>query len=114
VNEYKNIPSGILSPEDPGFESPSAPLLFGSSFSTAILMLVAVLDETYPGQLAQLLGKPISSIQRTLDRLEQEGLVATRKLGIRRVTLNPLYPAAKELKALLLRLAEGYPEYAQI
>jgi len=77
-------------------------------------MLVAVLDETYPGQLARLLGKPISSIQRTLDRLEQEGLVATRKLGIRRVTLNPLYPAAKELKALLLRLAEGYPEYAQI
>jgi DNA-binding transcriptional ArsR family regulator len=77
-------------------------------------MLVAVLDETYPGQLAQLLGKPISSIQRTLDRLEQEGLVATRKLGIRRVTLNPLYPAAKELKALLLRLAEGYPEYAHI
>lgn len=104
----------VLDPEDPNWEPPSAPALFGSTFSTAMLMLIAVLDETYPAQLGRLLGQPISSVQRTLDRLEQEGLVATRKLVIRRVTLNPLYPAAKELKALLLRLAEGYPEYAAI
>ena len=96
------------------FRAPNAPPLFGSAVSTAMLMLIAVLDETYPGQLARLLGGSISSIQRTLDRLEREGLIATRKLVIRRVTLNPLYPAATELKALLLRLADGYPEYAKI
>jgi DNA-binding MarR family transcriptional regulator len=77
-------------------------------------MLIAVLEDTYSGQLARLLGTSISSVQRTLDRLEREGLIATRKLGVRRVSLNPLYPAADELKALLLRLADGYPEYAQI
>ena len=79
-----------------------------------MLLLIAVLEETYPAQLARLLGSSISSVQRTLDRLEAEGLVATRKLVIRRVSLNPLYPAANELKALLLRIAEGYPEYARI
>jgi DNA-binding MarR family transcriptional regulator len=77
-------------------------------------MLIAVLEESYPAQLARLLGKSVSAVQRILDRLEREGLVASRPLAVRRVTLNPLYPAAKELKALLLRLAAGYPEYGRI
>jgi DNA-binding transcriptional ArsR family regulator len=81
---------------------------------TALLMLVAVLEETYPAELAHYLGATISSVQRTLDKVEDEGLVATRALVVRSVALNPLYPAAKELRALLLRLAEGYPEYKQI
>ena len=102
MEEYSPIPAA------------TAPALFGSSAGTAMLMLIAVLDETYPGQIARLLGSSISSVQRTLDRLEREGLVATRQLGVRRVTLNPLYPAATELKALLLRLAEGYPQFAAI
>jgi len=100
--------------EEYSAEPPDAPPLLGSSVSTAMLILVAVLEESYPAELARLLGSSISSVQRTLDRLEREGLIATRKLGVRRVTLNPLYPAANELKALLLRLAEGYPEYAAI
>ena len=93
---------------------PSAPALFGSSIGTAMLMLIAVLEETYPAQLSRYLLRPISSVQRTLDRLETEGLIASRQLGVRRITLNPLYPAASELKNLLLRLAEGYPQYAAI
>ncbi|HEY1729554.1 MAG TPA: hypothetical protein VGG22_14340 [Candidatus Baltobacteraceae bacterium] len=79
-----------------------------------MLLLIAVLQETYPAELGRYLGAQVSSVQRTLDSLENEGIVATRKLVVRRVTLNPLYPAASELKALLLRIAEGYPEYAEI
>jgi hypothetical protein len=101
-------------PEDPEYRVPSAPALFGSSIGTAMLMLIAVLEETYPAQLSRYLLRPISSVQRTLDRLETEGLIASRQLGVRRITLNPLYPAASELKNLLLRLAEGYPQYAAI
>lgn len=101
-------------PEDPEYRAPTAPALFGSPIATSMLMLIAVLQETYPAQLSRYLLRPISSVQRTLDRLETEGLIATRQLGIRRVTLNPLYPAASELKSLLLRLAEGYPQYAAI
>jgi hypothetical protein len=53
-------------------------------------------------------------VQLTLDILEREGLIATRQAVVRAVTLNPAYPAAKELKALLLRVAEGYPAYQAI
>jgi|SRR5580658_2673879 DNA-binding transcriptional ArsR family regulator len=113
--EYSATPEGVLrDPDNADFQPLNAPPLLGSSVSTAMLILIAVIEESYPAQLARLLGSSISSVQRTLDRLEREGLIATRKLGVRRVTLNPLYPAANELKALLLRLADGYPEYAAI
>ncbi len=79
-----------------------------------MLMLVAVLEETYPAELSRYLGTSISSVQRTLDKVEDEGLVATRPLVVRTVTLNPLYPAVKELRALLLRIADGYPAYRRI
>lgn len=78
---------------------------------TALLMLVAVLKETYPAELARYLNTTISSVQRTLDKVEEEGLIASRPLVVRAVTLNPLFPAAKELRALLMRLAVGYPAY---
>jgi len=95
-------------------QSLRAPVLFGSKMRTALLMLVAVLEQTYPAELARYLRTSIASVQRTLDKIEEEGLVSTRPLVVRAVTLNPLYPAAKELRALLLRLAEGYPEYTLI
>jgi DNA-binding transcriptional ArsR family regulator len=88
-----------------------APIVFGSKTRTALLMIVAVLEETYPAELARLLDTTIPSVQKTLDKVEDEGLIATRPRVVRAVTLNPLFPAAKELRALLLRLAEGYPEY---
>jgi DNA-binding transcriptional ArsR family regulator len=107
------MPLGAPSYEDRDWNLP-APALFGSRMRTALLMLVAVLEETYPAELARYLGASISSVQRTLDKVEDEGLIATRPLVVRAVTLNPLYPAAKELQALLLRLSEGYPQYRQL
>lgn len=100
-----------LTPEDGNLP---APALFGSKMRTALLMLLAVLEETYPAELSRYLGSSISSIQRTLDKVEDEGLVSSRSLVVRAVTLNPLYPAGRELRALLLRLADGYPEYRQL
>lgn len=107
------MPLGAPSFEDGEWDVP-APVLFGSKMRTALLMLVAVLEETYPAELSRYLGSSISSVQRTLDKIEEDGLIATRPLVVRAVTLNPLYPAVKELRALLLRLAEGYPEYQRI
>ena len=104
------MPLGALSYEDQRWDLPSQ-AIFGTKMRTALLMLVAVLEETYPAELARYLGSSISSVQRTLDKIEDEGLIATRPLVVRAVTLNPLYPAVKELRAFLLRLAEGYPEY---
>ncbi len=91
-----------------------APAIFGSELRTRLLVLVAVLEETYPAELSRYTGTPISSIQRALDGLEREGLIASRRLAVRTLTLNPLYPAREELRALLLRLAQGYPQYQEI
>lgn len=91
-----------------------APAIFGSRARTAALMLVAVLGETYPAELARYLDTSIANVQRLIDKLEAERLIATRPLVVRAVTLNPSHPASKELRAFLLRLAEGYPEYAEL
>lgn len=97
-----------------GYKPPKAPALFGNAQRTRLLLLVAVLGETYTAELARYSGATISSVQLTLDLLEREALIATRQHVARVVTLNPAYPAAKELKALLLRIAEGYPRYKEI
>lgn len=91
-----------------------APPLFGTRMRTALLILVAVLEETYPAEISRYLGSTIPAVQRTLDKLEEEGLVATRRLAVRAVTLNPNHPACRELRALLLRLAEGYCQYQTV
>ncbi|HEY8296859.1 MAG TPA: MarR family transcriptional regulator [Candidatus Baltobacteraceae bacterium] len=78
---------------------------------TALLMLIAVLEQTYPAEISRYLRSTIPAVQRTLDKLEEEGIVASRQLAVRTVTLNPNYPAFRELRALLLRLAEGYRQY---
>ena len=108
------MPTGVLLFENNDRWILPAPALFGTRMRTALLMLVAVLEETYPAELSRYLGCSIPNVQRTLDKLEDDGIVATRPLAVRAVTLNPVYPAVKELRALLLRLAEGYPGYQQI
>jgi predicted transcriptional regulator len=107
------MPSGVPFYQDDEWNLP-APALFGTRMRTALLMLVATLEETYPAEISRYLGSSIPSVQRTLDKLEDEGLIASRQLVIRRVSLNPLYPAYNELRALLLRLAEGYPQYRTV
>jgi hypothetical protein len=107
------MPARVLRLPDT-FEVPDAPSIFGTEMRTRLMLLITVLDETYPAQLSRYAGASISSVQRTLDLLERESLIATRPLVVRAVTLNPLYPAAKELKAFLLRVAEGYPQYESI
>lgn len=85
--------------------------LFGSRRKTEVLILTALLEETYPTELARLLDARQYSIQRVVDALEEEGVLATRRIGKeRRVSLNPRYFAHAELRALLLRMAVGETE----
>jgi hypothetical protein len=90
------------------------PAIFGSALRTRILVLTALLRETYVGQLARLLNTSPSSVARAVDRLERERLIATRRWGMeRRVALDPSTPFSGELRALLLRLAQSSPEYEE-
>ena len=63
-------------PDD--FEPPKAPAIFGSEQRTRLLLLIAVLGETYPAELAKYSGTSIPSVQLTLDILEREGLISAR------------------------------------
>src|SRR5579884_2792058 len=107
------MPLGAPSYEERDWQLP-APPLFGTRMRTALLMLVAVLEQTYPAEISRYLGSTIPAVQRTLDKLEGEGVVASRQFAVRTVTLNPNYPAFRELRALLLRLAEGYDQYQTV
>lgn len=82
--------------------------LFGSPKRTQLLLLLSLIEESYPGELVRLLGITKASVAYMLDDLEAEGIIVSRLLGrTRRITLNPRYFGAKELRSLLLKLAEG-------
>ncbi len=82
--------------------------LLGSPRRTQVLVLLALLGESYPSELARLLDAQKAAILYILDGLEAEGVLASRPLGrTRRLELDPRYFAAKELRALLLKLAEA-------
>lgn len=78
---------------------------FGSRSRTRLLIALELLGQTYPRELARLLGTSLSATQKGIESLERDGLVAGRLLGrTRLVQLNPAYFAMKEVRALLARL----------
>jgi DNA-binding transcriptional ArsR family regulator len=81
---------------------------FGSRTRTRLLMVLELLGQSYPRELARLLGSSLSAAQKGLASLERDGLVAGRLTGRTRLfQLNPGYFAAKEVRALLARLTEA-------
>lgn len=94
----------------------SVPTSFlGGPRRAQVLILTALLGETYPTELARLLEAPLYSVQRIVDGLDKEGVFATRLSGkTRRVSLDPRFFAFKELRQLLLRLAEARPELQEL
>ena len=84
---------------------------FGSSTRTRVLVALRLLSESYPRELARVLGVPLSGVQKALRSLERDALVATRTMGRSRlVRINPGYFARKTLDAYLLRLSEPATE----
>jgi DNA-binding transcriptional ArsR family regulator len=84
--------------------------VFGNPTRTGVLIALALLDESYPRELARLLKTSLSAVQLAVRGLEREGVLATRLLGSeRRVTLNPRFYAYAPLKELLFKLSEGQP-----
>jgi DNA-binding transcriptional ArsR family regulator len=81
--------------------------IFGSPTRTAVLVLIAALGESYPEELARLIGAQRSSVQRIVADLESDGLVASRLSGnTRRVAIDRRRHGAAELETYLRKLAE--------
>lgn len=80
---------------------------FGSRTRTRILLALQLLTDTYARELARLLDASLSSVQRGLQSLERDGLVAGRTAGRTRLyRLNPRAFARRELELYLVRLLE--------
>jgi len=80
--------------------------VFGTKTRSNILLALALLGESHASELSRLLDTSLSNVQKTLDSLEQVGIVSGAMLGReRRVRLDPRYYARDELSALLTKLA---------
>ena len=91
------------------------PATFGSALRTRILVLTALLGETYASQLARILNTPARAVSMAVRRLQRERLVATRQWGKeRRISLDPTTAYNRELRALLLKIAQTSPEYDEM
>ncbi|HRK22630.1 MAG TPA: hypothetical protein PLX06_12515 [Fimbriimonadaceae bacterium] len=85
--------------------------LFGTRRQTVVLILLSILEESYPRELSRLSGVSLTSVLKQLEDLEIQGVLASRLIGNqRRTSLNPRWFAFKPLKELLARLAEAEPE----
>jgi sugar-specific transcriptional regulator TrmB len=84
---------------------------FGSSSRTRVLLALHLLTESYARELARLLEISLSSVQKALQSLERDGLIAARAAGRTRLfRLDPRHHARRELERYLDRLLE--PEAA--
>src|SRR5437016_1217913 len=80
---------------------------FGSLTRTRVLLVLQLLVESYPRELARILDLNLSSVQKGLRSLERDGLVVGRSLGRTRVyQLSPRTFARRELERYLQRLLE--------
>ena len=80
--------------------------LFGSAGRTRVLLVIGLLEQSYPREVARVAKVPLLSAQRIINDLERQSVLASRMRGTQReVRLNPSYFAVNELRALLLRLA---------
>jgi DNA-binding transcriptional ArsR family regulator len=84
--------------------------IFGNGTAEKVLLYLLVHREGYARELAQAFSVPISVIQKQLNRLERGGVLASVTKGqVRLFRINPVYPFAPELEALLRRALAFIP-----
>ena len=84
---------------------------FGGATRTRVLLALRLLADSYPRELARIIGASLSGVQNALRGLERDGLVAGRSVGRTRVfRINPRYFARADLERYLLRLTEPETE----
>lgn len=89
-------------------------VIFGSIIVEKILFYLLVYKTGYIRGMAKLYNIPLGTLVNQLDRLENGGLIVSKKEGtIRIYSLNPRYPFINELESLLQRAKDAMPESEQ-
>jgi hypothetical protein len=88
--------------------------ILGSTGSEKVLMFLIARDEGYAREIARFFETDLAPIQRQLEKLESGGVLVSRSVGRTRVfSFNPRYPMLVELRALLEKTFQFYPEDAR-
>ena len=81
---------------------------FGSTARTQVLLALRLLGDSYARELARILDFRLSAVQRALQSLERDRLIAARSVGRTRLyRLDPRYLARADLCRYLDRLNEA-------
>lgn len=85
--------------------------ILGNTTIEKVLLFLERYEQGYPSEIARVFEKPLFSVQRQLQRLEDGGVVISRLHGkVRIYQFNPRYPFLRELRALLARAMEVLPQ----
>jgi DNA-binding transcriptional ArsR family regulator len=88
--------------------------LLGSENKERVLIFLFARGEGYATEIARHFETALYGIQNQLDRLETGGILVSRKVGRTRVYMfNPRYALIDELKGLLAKTLEFYPQNLQ-
>lgn len=85
--------------------------LFGNPVIEKVLFFLELNEKCYPSQLKGVFQSPLYSFQRALQRLERGGVIVSHKEGKTLIyQFNPRYPFLSELKALLIKAYNFFPD----
>jgi len=85
--------------------------IVGSASSERVMMFLLARGEGYAREIARFFATDLDPIQKQLAKLEAGGVLVSRVAGRTRLfSLNPRYPMIDELRALLEKALQFYPD----
>lgn len=83
----------------------------GSEGAERVLLFIAARGQGYALEIAQTFDMSVSNVQKHLERMERDGLLANEKIGRTRVyRFSPRYAFKEEVEALLNKALSVAPE----
>ena len=85
--------------------------IVGSSSSEKVMMFLHARKEGYAREIARFFETDLAPIQNQLAKLESGGVLVSRAAGRTRLfSFNPRYPMLDEIRALLEKTLQFYPD----
>jgi hypothetical protein len=79
-----------------------------------VLKLLGLLERSHPRQMAEILDEDLSMVQRAVDDLERDGVLASHRAGRTRLfEVNRTYQHYAPVRDLLTRMGQGDPEIVE-
>ncbi|MGD8535295.1 MAG: winged helix-turn-helix domain-containing protein [Candidatus Aminicenantes bacterium] len=85
--------------------------IFGSENKGKILLYIYTHGESYPREIAKMLGLYLNGVQKQLLNMEEDGILYSKLKGkVRLFGFNPRYPFKKELESLFEKILKFIPD----